>query len=773
MASVALDRRQGNLPAEMTRFIGRKQELAKVKRLLGTSRLVTVAGVGGVGKTRLALRLAADMRRSFADGTWFVELSGLRDPELVAQAVAEVLGLSDQSSRDRVDVLADHLADKQLLLVLDTCEHLVDACAVLVEVLLRAVPRLRVLATSQQPLDVAGEHTMLLPPLPVPDPDDPLAASGHYDALTLFADRATAVLPDFSLGERNRRAVARLCYRLDGIPLAIELAAVRLRVLSLEQITERLDDRFRLLGTARTALSRHQTLRAAVEWSYELCTQPERLLWARLTVFAGAFDLAAAEEVCGDSGQDAELPADLVFETLAGLVERSIVLRTDQPDGVRYRMLDTIREYGAEILDRMGTRADLRRRHFQYLRSLAAQAERRSFSGDQVAWILRLQRDYVDLRAALEYAADPAAPAVDALAMVAMLNHFWVVGGHFTEGRRWTRRVLAAHPDEIRERLLAVCSASILATLQGDLEAARPLAAEARRLANGSDDRRAQRYAEGAAGMIAFNENSLDKIKTHWEKPALWADDMADPDVWSATRLAMLGGAYCLAGDLDRAQSLAARCTEMCTRSGEQWCLSYALYVRAGCALLSGGIAEAAALVRQSLEIKRGFNDQLGIAMTFDVLAGCAIFEGRPERAARLFGAARRIWGELGAPMFGKGYATIHQMGVDLVRQALGDEAYEAVRTEGACLDRAAMIAYALEEETDTAPPAVADPWKPLTKRERDIAVLVADGLSNREIAERLVIAKRTADTHVEHILAKLDFSSRTQIAAWVAERGG
>jgi non-specific serine/threonine protein kinase len=273
--------------------------------------------------------------------------------------------------------------------------------------------------------------------------------------------------------------------------------------------------------------------------------------------------------------------------------------------------------------------------------------------------------------------------------------------------------------------------------------------------------------------MIAFNENSLDKIKTHWEKPALWADDMADPDVWSATRLAMLGGAYCLAGDLDRAQSLAARCTEMCTRSGEQWCLSYALYVRAGCALLSGGIAEAAALVRQSLEIKRGFNDQLGIAMTFDVLAGCAIFEGRPERAARLFGAARRIWGELGAPMFGKGYATIHQMGVDLVRQALGDEAYEAVRTEGACLDRAAMIAYALEEETDTAPPAVADPWKPLTKRERDIAVLVADGLSNREIAERLVIAKRTADTHVEHILAKLDFSSRTQIAAWVAERGG
>jgi predicted ATPase/DNA-binding CsgD family transcriptional regulator len=777
VASVALERRQGNLPAEMTRFIGRKQELAQVKRLLEASRLVTVAGVGGVGKTRLALRLAADLRRSFADGTWIVELSGLRDPALVAQAVAEAFGLSDQSSRDRIDLLADHLADRQLLLILDTCEHLVDACAMLVEVLLRAAPQLRVLATSQQPLDVAGEHTLLLPPFEVPDPDDPRSVSGHYDALSLFADRAVAVQPDFSLGERNRQAVARLCHRLDGIPLAIELAAVRLRVLSLDQITERLDDRFRLLGTARTALSRHQTLHAAVEWSYELCTARERTLWARLSVFAGGFDLAAAEEVCADEedeepGDRIHLPPDAIFETLARLVERSIVLRTEHPDEVRYRMLDTIRDYGAEALERHGLRDEMRRRHFRYFRRLAAHAERRSFSGDQTMWLLRLQRDYVDLRAALAYAADPEAPAEEALAMVSTLNHFWVVGGHFTDGRRWCGRVLAAHPEQLPVRLTAVCSASILATLQGDLDAARPLAAEARALAERSGDPRAQRYAEGVSGMIAFNENSIDQIKEHWEKPALWVDDVAEPDVWSATRLAMLAGSYLLAGKTDRAIEYAEECTEMCRQSGERWCLSYALYVRGACALMSGDVPKGSALVRKSLQIKRSFNDQLGIAMTCDVLAGCAIFEGRAERAARLFGAAGRVWRTLGAPMFGKGYATIHGMGVDLVRQALGDDGYAAASAEGARMDTAEMIAYALEEESsDPKGRSAHDPWAPLTKRERDIAVLVAEGLSNREIAGRLVIAKRTVDTHVEHILAKLDFSSRAQIAAWAAER--
>jgi non-specific serine/threonine protein kinase len=802
VASVALDRRRGNLPAEMTRFIGRKRELGQAKLLLENSRLVTVTGMGGIGKTRLALRVAAGLRRSFPDGVWLVELSGLRDPELVAQSVAETLGLSDQSARDRVDLLAEHLADRQPLLILDTCEHLIDACAMLVEALLRAAPRLRVLTTSQQPLGVAGEHTILLAPLPVPDPGDPRSVARQHDVLTLFADRAVAVRPDFTLDEPNRQTVAWLCHRLDGIPLAIELAAVRLRVVSLEQIVERLDDRFRLLGTARTALSRHQTLRAALEWSHELCTERQRLLWARLSVFAGGFDLAAVEAVCGDAGpeagpgdqdgdrpgdgaeetddaDEAALPRSAVFETLAGLVERSIVLRTDHQDGARYRMLDTIRDFGSEWLARVGQRGDMRRRHFRYFQQLAARAEQQSFSGAQVQWLLRLQRDHVDVRSALEYAARPTAPSADALTMVATLHHFWVVGGHFTEGRHWAGRVLAAHRDESLPRIMAVCTAAILATLQGDLDAARPLAAEAKALADRRGDRRARRDAEGAAGMIAFSESAIDKIKKHWEEPALWAEDVAHPDVWSATRLAMLAGAYCLAGDIERALAYAKECTDLCERTGERWCLSYALYVQGGCALMSGDAAAAATLVRESLRIKRGFNDTLGIAMTCDVLAGCAIFEGRTERAARLFGAARRIWRTLGAPMFGKGYATIHAMGVDHVRQVLGAETYAVASTEGARLDIEATIAYALEEDVTAAPEraergvvvAARDPWEPLTKRERDIARLVAEGLANREIAARLVIAKRTVETHVEHILAKLDFTSRTQIAAWAAER--
>ncbi len=318
-------RQLGNLPAEVTSFVGRRAEIAEVKRLLSRSRLVTLTGVGGVGKTRLALRVAEQARRSFADGVWLVELAKLQDMRLLPDLVASTLGIADQTVRDRVEVLADFLADRRLLLVLDHCEHLVPAVAQLVVELLPAAPGLRVLATSREDLQVFAEHLYPLAPLAVPAGQGPLGAAAgvRYPALALFAERAAAVDQGFAVSDANAVLVAGVCQRLEGIPLAIELAAARLRSLSLAQVAERLDDRFRLLSSGnRAALARHQTLRAAVDWSFELCTKPERLLWMRAFVFASSFDLPAAEGVCGGDG----LPVDEVVEALTGLVAKSVLV---------------------------------------------------------------------------------------------------------------------------------------------------------------------------------------------------------------------------------------------------------------------------------------------------------------------------------------------------------------------------------------------------------------------------------------------------------------
>jgi predicted ATPase len=328
----------GNLPLELTSFVGRRREVTEVRRLLSVSRLVTLTGVGGVGKTRVALRVAADLRRLFDDEVWLVDLSTLQDPTLLGHTVAATLGLREQPARPPVVVLAEYLGGRQLLLVLDNCEHLVDACAVLSEALLRTCPDLRILATSREPLGIDGEATLHVPPLSVPDPERPPALRGlsRYGAVTLFTDRAAAVLPEFALTEDNQVAVVRICHRLDGLPLAIELAAARLRSLSADQILHRLTDPYRLLTSgSRSAPARQQTLRSCIEWSYDLCSAPERTLWPRLSVFAGGFELDAAEGICGGD----LAPADLL-DLVASLVGKSILIREGHGAVVRYRLLE-------------------------------------------------------------------------------------------------------------------------------------------------------------------------------------------------------------------------------------------------------------------------------------------------------------------------------------------------------------------------------------------------------------------------------------------------
>src|SRR5215472_10795049 len=339
----------GNLPAELTSFVGRRGELAEVRRLLAGSRLVTLAGPGGVGKTRLALRAAAGLARAFRDGVWLVRLDQLRDEVLVAQAVAEALGLQDRAGYAPAAALAEYLAGRQLLLVLDNCEHVVDAVAKLADVLLRAAAELRVLATSRESLNIPGETVRAVPPLAAPDAGERLSVAelARFPAAALFAERAAQVVPGFAVTEANAAAVAGICRRLEGMPLAIELAAARLPVLSAEQIEERLGDRLGLLTRGgRTRPDRQRTLRASIEWSYELCTRAERLLWARCSVFAGGFELDAAEGICAGD----RLAAGRVLDLLAGLAGKSILSAEHRAGAVRYRLPEPLREFGQERL---------------------------------------------------------------------------------------------------------------------------------------------------------------------------------------------------------------------------------------------------------------------------------------------------------------------------------------------------------------------------------------------------------------------------------------
>ncbi len=478
----------GNLPAELTSFVGRRDELAEVRRLLAGSRLVTLTGVGGVGKTRLALRAAAELRRSFPGGVWLVRLDQLREEALVAQAVAGALGLQDRADYSPEAALAGYLAGRQLLLVLDNCEHLVDAAAKLADQLLRAAAGLRVLATSREALIIDGEMVLPVPPLPVPEAGQPLTAAelGVFPAVRLFAERAAQVVPGFTVTEANQAAVAGICRRLEGLPLAIELAAAQTRVLSPEQVDARLGDRLGLLtrgGRARPA--RQQTLRASIGWSYELCGPAERLLWARLSVFAGGFELDAAESICADH----QLAAGQVLDLLAALAGKS-VLTAEHGQGVaRYRLPEPLREYGQERLHESGQDTALRRRHRDWHEQLARRADTGWLSPQIADWTARLFREHANVAAALDFCqAEPGeAEAGLRIAMHVWLLYYWGAG-HVSEGRYRLGQALARAREPTVWRARGLLLAGFLAAIGGDRGAARPLLEQGTGLAGQLND---------------------------------------------------------------------------------------------------------------------------------------------------------------------------------------------------------------------------------------------------------------------------------------------
>jgi non-specific serine/threonine protein kinase len=765
VTALTFGQRRDNLPAEVTRFIGRRRELPAIGAAIERHRLVTLRGAGGVGKTRLALRAAAELRGSFADGCWLVQLSPLQTPGLLARTVSETLGLPDEAAGDAPQVLAANLAERELLLILDTCEHLTEACAELAALLLAAAPGLRILATSRSPLGSPDEHTLLITPLEVPADD---TAAAYSDAVTLFVDRAQAAVPDFALTPANTPAVAELCRRLDGIPLALELAAVRVRGMPVGEILARLSDRFRVLGATRTSVDRHRTLRAAVSWSYELCTPAEQRLWAELSVFPGDFGLAAVEHV---SGTGAGAGTD-TGETLRRLADKSVVLSVE---GDRYQLLDTMREFGAERLGAAGA-AQVRARHRDYYLGLAEQGAASSVTARQTAWLTRLGMETANLRVALDFSFAAPGEAPAGLRMTRLLLPYWLMTGQFTEGRRWHDLAVAVDPGS-RENAWAVFGAGVLAVQQGDFAAGGPLLALATALAEDFADEDLAAHVTDARGMLAFYSDDLVTAQAEFEAALAVYERAGFSDPMALATYSRLASVCLLTFELDRAVKLCEKCLRRCDEAGEQWARGTALWTRGATRWLSGDNATAIEDVLACLRIKERLGDLHTIAMSFDLLSVCLVATNDFERAAVLHGAGESLWALLNAPaLMGVAYAEIRKGAADTARSALGEERFDALAGHGFAMPLSAALAVA-RGEAPAAPPADGDAdapgtqVKPLTRREKEIAGLVADGLGNREIAERLFLSKRTVDSHLEHIFTKLGFTSRTQLTGWLLER--
>ncbi|MGW2341667.1 ATP-binding protein [Streptomyces sp. NPDC001661] len=692
-----------------TGTVDRREEVAEIERIfLGPSldeptRLVTLTGVGGVGKTRVALNAAAALEPRFRDGAWLVELSPLREQgALLAHVIAEVLPLADQSTRPMIEVLAEYLADRELLLVLDTCEHLTEHCALVTEVLLKAAPGLRILTTSRRVLNVAGERVVTVEPLPVPEADD--ARVDAADAVALLALRATEAVPGFTVTDADHSELVRLCRRLDGLPLAIELAAARLRELPVRELTARLDDRFAVLGDTEGIAADadppwHQALRTAIGWSHQLCAPAERLLWARLSVFTGSFDVDTACQICADD----HLPAARIPAVLGALREKSILTWQPTGGGERYRMLDTIREFGAHWLRGLGEEEALRRRHRDHYLALARAGDAAWIGPDQFAWFDRMTAEHDNLRAALDHSLARPEGHV-ALEFAAALWFFWYGCGFVKEGRHYLDEALAADtsPSPARVRALYVCG-PVLVYL-GDLPALEERAAECTALAArfGDTERRCAAANElrvlvmrGDAEQVLSRVEAL--LATGWREEPLTLEPLAALVFGTHTLVAL--------GRFDEAMAWLDDLSAACRLTGERSMCAWGDFVRAQAELALGHYEKAGEHARAALLAKHRLRDGVGTGMALEALARAATATGRRRDAAWLLGLAAQLWQTLGRPQAAIPAVVAAQKVCERqTREALGEDAYRAAFDAGRTVDLHKGIAQALN--TAAPPPA-------------------------------------------------------------------
>ncbi|MGW6706486.1 ATP-binding protein [Streptomyces sp. NPDC054956] len=704
-------RTPGNLPSDLSGFVGRGVELTELARLLESSRLVTVTGAGGVGKSRLVLaaaRAAAEAaaggadpagpacpaesggseQELYCDGVWLAELASVRDPALLELTVAEALGLTDHTTRPPRTVLAEHLAERRLLLVLDGFEQLVDETASLVRDLLRGSPGLRVLAAGRRPLTLDGELSWPLAPL---DPEE---------ALTLLIDRASAADPAFTPTEANRAVLAELCARLDGLPLALELAAGRLRTLSPEQVLSRLEDRFALLtGGSRGALPRHRALRTAIGWSHELCTAGERLLWARLSVFAGQFDLDAAEYVC--AGPD--LPVESVLDLVGELLGQSLLVREETAAGVRYRMLETVRIYGAGWLESLGDAGRLRRRHRDWYMGLATWCELDWFSPRQQEVAALVEAELPNLRLALECCLDEPDEIHLGQYLAGTLWFYWAGCGRLTEGRHWLDRTLEGghgpgEPSEYESsRLKALWVLGYVAALQGDSVASMSALYECRDGAALSGNPVAGAYAVHRMGCLALISDDMARARELLGSALERYRDAGELNSNVLMCQVELAMALAFQGEQAGALSLCEEVRDICEERGERWTKAYALYVLAYAALDSGATAEARRLLSECVAVNHVFRDLVGLVLAVELLALVTVAEGHPAEAAVLQGAAEPMWDGVGMRLFGSGYFNAPRlMCQERAGELLGAERYASCARHGRTLGVDALVERAL-----------------------------------------------------------------------------
>ena len=811
---------RGNLPAEPNRFVGRGRDLAELALLLTDVRVLTLCGTGGIGKTRLALRLGGDLADGFPDGAWLVSLADVADPAFVTTRVAGALGMREEPGQPLDATLADALRNRRLLLILDNCEHLVTACAQLCQGLVASCPWLRILATSREPLRVPGETVWRVPPLSLPPAGTAAQELAQHEAVQLFTERATAARPGFALGPGNAAAIAGVCRTLDGMPLAIELAAARVGALAVEQISGRLSDRFHLLATGRrTAPPRQRTLRATVDWSYELLTPAEQLLLRRLAVFSG-WNLEMAERVCADE----RLPAEAVLDQLAALIDKSLVaLDLEVAGEARYRLLDTIREYAAERLAASGEAPKLRRRHrdrmLEFIEAVAAQAFRR---GDP-PWPVRL-RMYKDacleadnFTAALSWTLEQDEPE-PGLRLCIALRSPWVTDGDVAEGAKWLDQFLAqgaGMPDvapailsralvaraelafeqqeyptarRCAEASLAEChraggesaAAGALRVLGsaelrlGNADRAQELADQAVAAARAVGDDWQEGLALGTSAAAAARQGRIREAQRGYEAAL---DSLRDNNRWGAAHI--LYGLATLAaerGDQEASLGYFSDALEIFRELAARPEIARCLAGLGRLAMTQQDAALARSRLTESLQLSRATGQRLAVARGLEAFAQLSACQGQHARAARLAGAAQAFRSAIGAwPASG---ARLDKL-LEPTRKLLGEQAANALLADGAAMTPEEAVRYATDPGEEAPPSdvpvaaaAVRSPGgSVLTPREWEISKLIARGLSNRAIADELVISPATAARHVANILTKLGFSSRAQVAAWATGR--